>query len=183
MPQICKAPQPDGTIFEYDCTKRICSHPVTGFWGYCDPDPQDAPRAVGFAMAINPEVIQPNDESTGVNASFDSLEHALATQTKEVMEIILGFPIEKGFEMDRRLKADSYLLAEFNESPDKILIREVGLKLPKGFYCHFADDNNTVSPPEGNGSSFKSWSRIEIKTSSDQSVGSFFFSVICANLK
>jgi len=183
MPQICKAPQPDGTIFEYDCKRTICSDPDTGFWGYCERDPQDSARAIGFAMAINPEVIQPNDESTGINVSLDIHEHALVTMTKEVMGIILGFPIEKGFEMDRRLKADPYLLAEFNENPEKILIREVGLKLPKGFYCYFADDNNTVSPPEGDGSSFKSWSRVEIKTSSDQSVGSFFFSVTCANLE
>ena len=169
---------------------RLCIDPDNGKWFECTSDPRNPQRAplglaigAGFAMAITPEVIQLSNESTEVDINFASLEHALGTQTKEVMEMLLDIPIEKGFEMDRRLKADSHLLAEFNDNPKKVLKQEVGLELPIGFYCHFADKNNVVSPPEGDGRSLKSWSRIEIRTSSDEAAGSFLFCITCGNLK
>jgi len=101
---------------------------------YCDSDPSNPiPAALGFAKtagsaeANEPDTLQPSNESADADAIFASLEHTLATDTKEVMEKLLGIPIEKGFEMDRRLKADSNLLVEFNEKPSKVLLEEVGL--------------------------------------------------------
>lgn len=156
---------------------------------YCDSDRSNSIRAVlGIANTVRsaeanePDTLQPSNESADADAIFASLKHTLATDTKEVMEKLLGISIEKGFEMDRRLKADSNLLVEFNEKPSKVLLEEVGLELPEGFYCYFADENNVVSPPQGDVCSLKSWSRIEIRTSSGQGAGSFLFCITCGIL-
>lgn len=168
----------------------LCTDPTTGVIDYCDPDPSDPKRAaLGFANtarsaeANEPDALHPSNESADADAIFASLEHTLATDTKEVMKKLLGIPIEKGFEMDRRFKADSNLLVEFNEKPNKVLLEEVGLELPEGFYCYFADENNVVSPPQGDVCSLKSWSRIEIRTSSGQGAGSFLFCITCGILQ
>ena len=164
-------------------------NPNTGKLEYIYSDPQDPPAALRFANTAvsaegnEPDALQPSNESADADAIFAPLDHALATDTKEVMNKLLGIPIEMGFEMDRRLKADSNLLVEFNENPNKVLLEEVGLELPEGFYCYFADENNVVSPPQGDVCSLKSWSRIEIRTSSGQGAGSFLFCITCGILE
>ena len=170
-------------------TTTLCFNTTTNEIEYCNQDPID-PRQAALdlaytgrsAIANEPDELQPSNETADADANFASLEHTLATDTKEVMKKLLGIPIEKGYEMDRRLKADSHLLVEFNENPNKVLIEEVGLELPKGFYCHFADENNVVSPPQGDVCSLKSWTRIEIRTSSGQGAGSFLFCITCGIL-
>jgi hypothetical protein len=116
--------------------------------------------------------------------NFKESSVALAVQTKSFLSSMLTLPIEKGYEMGRRLKADPDLLAEFIKNPEEISKREVGIELPEGFRCYFVDEENLYHPPDGDalsqlsrGGDGRLWSRVEIRTAAGP--GCYLFCVTC----
>ena len=161
--------------------------PVTrnegGWWRPAGPDPAD-PQNATMARGLDSELSSNLIASEVFAENFAATSAALAAETKTFVSSILDLPIEKGYEMDRRLKADPALLAEFIENPEEISRREVGIELPEGFHCHFVDENNVYYPPEGDalsqlslGSDGRLWSRVEIRTAVGP--GCFLFCGVC----
>jgi len=102
---------------------------------------------------------------------FEAATHVQALAVKGALMSVSDFDFTPGYELDRRLKADPKLLAEFVKDPAGVAEREVGLVLPKGWHLHFITDKNEYRPPEGSaeaqlmaGHSKRPWSRVEIRT-------------------
>jgi hypothetical protein len=105
------------------------------------------------------------------NEEFQSRALAQQVAVKEMLGTITAINLAKGYEMDRRLKADPNLLAEFVKNPEEVAKREVGLEPPPGIHMHFINQNNEYMPPEGDaltqlslGQDGRLWSRVEIRT-------------------
>jgi hypothetical protein len=102
------------------------------------------------------------------------------------LETLKDIDFTKGYEMDRRLKADTNLLAEFVKNPEEVAKREVGLEVPPGFHMHFVNEKNEYMPPEADalsqlslGEDGRLWSRIEIRTAVGP--GCYVFCGVCDN--
>jgi hypothetical protein len=109
--------------------------------------------------------------------------HNLAV--KGSLHALTTFDFTPGYELDRRLKSDPKLLAEFKKNPAQVEKREVGLVVPDGWHSHFINENNEYFPPEGDavsqlasGKSGKVWSRIEIRMAAGP--GCYALCVLCA---
>jgi hypothetical protein len=181
----CFRIQPDESKFYFDCNTPV-TRDENGWWTTTGRDPAN-PTKAGMAWGIDSEPISNPIISEVFAENFAATSVALAAETKRFVSSILNLPIEKGYEMDRRLKADPNLLAEFIENPAEVSRREVGIEFPEGFHCHFVDENNVYYPPEGDalsqlslGSDGRLWSRVEIRTAAGP--GCYLFCGICGML-
>jgi hypothetical protein len=86
---------------------------------------------------------------SSMDAEFRSLALAQSSAIKTGLEFLQDFDFTKGYELDRRLKADPNLLAEFVQNPTEVAKREVDLEPPPGFHMHFITENNEYMPAEG----------------------------------
>jgi hypothetical protein len=93
------------------------------------------------------------------------------TDAQNALKVLSTFDFTPAYELDRRLKADTKLLAEFIKNPSAVAKREVGLVVPKGTHLHFVNEKNKYFPPEGDavsqlveGRSGKPWTRVEIRS-------------------
>jgi hypothetical protein len=107
---------------------------------------------------------------SSMGAELHSLALAESNAIKTGLELLQDFDFTKGYELDRRLKADPNLLAEFVQNPPEVAKREVGLEPPQGFHMHFINENNEYLPAEGDaisqlelGRDGSLWSRVEIR--------------------
>jgi len=183
---VCFKIQPDGSRFYHDCNMNPWRD-ENDWWSTIGPDPAD-PQIATMARGLDSELSSNLIASEVFAENFAATSAALAAETKTFVSSILDLPIEKGYEMDRRLKADPALLAEFIENPEEISRREVGIELPEGFHCHFVDENNVYYPSEGDalsqlslGSDGRLWSRVEIRTAVGP--GCFLFCGVCRSVE
>jgi len=119
-----------------------------------------------------------------MSVEFQALASAQNSAVKATMQTLQDFDFTLGYELDRRLKANPDLLAEFAKNPAEVAKREVGIEPPPGFHMHFITENNEYIPPEGDalsqlqlGKDGKVWSRVEIRTAVGP--GCFAFCGIC----
>jgi hypothetical protein len=99
-----------------------------------------------------------------------STVHIQALAVRSALQILSNFDMSPCYELDRRLKADKKLLAEFIDDPEGVAKREVGLVPPPGAHFHFINDKNEYFPPEGDaisqliaGQHGNAWSRVEVR--------------------
>jgi len=62
------------------------------------------------------------------SAEFQSLVSAQNKLVQTALQTLQDYDFSLGYEMDRRLKADPDLLAEFAQNPAEVAKREVGLE-------------------------------------------------------
>ena len=102
--------------------------------------------------------------------AFTSAVQIQSMAVKSALTLLSNIDMTPCYELDRRLKADAALLAEFIKDPAGISQREVGFVVPPGAHAHFVNDKNEYFPPEGDaisqlvkGSSGVPWSRVEVR--------------------
>ena len=83
------------------------------------------------------------------DAQFTSGALVQSFAVKGALQALAGFDFTPGYELDRRLKADPKLLAEFVNDPEGVAKREVNLVVPNGWHMHFINDKNEYMPAEG----------------------------------
>ena len=92
-------------------------------------------------------------------------------RTLAALKVFAAFDFTPGYDLDKRLKADPKLLAEFIKDPAGVAKREVGLVAPPGAHMHFINEKNEYFPPEGDaisqlhkGHTGEPWGRVEVRT-------------------
>ena len=102
--------------------------------------------------------------------AFQSLVKTQALSVKSALSILGGVDMTPCYELDKRLKADPALLAEFINDPVGISKREVGFIVPPEAHAHFVNEKNEYFPAEGDaiaqlmaGKSGNPWSRVEVR--------------------
>lgn len=86
------------------------------------------------------------------------------------LQVLSNVDMSPCYELDRRLKADKNLLAEFIGDPLGVAKREVGFVPPPDTHLHFVNERNEYFPPEGDaisqlaaGVHGNTWSRVEVR--------------------
>ncbi len=63
-----------------------------------------------------------------------------------LLHTLSTFDFTPAYEMDKRLKSNPALLAEFTKDPVGVAKREVGLVAPPGVHMHFVNEENEYFP-------------------------------------
>ena len=99
-----------------------------------------------------------------------SAVHVQAMAVRSALSLLSNVDMTPCYELDRRLKSNPALLAEFVKDPVGVSQREVGFIVPPGAHAHFVNEKNEYFPPEGDaisqlskGNSGVPWSRVEVR--------------------
>ena len=118
-------------------------------------------------------------------SAMKSAVHVQALAVRSALQILGNFDMSPCYELDRRLKADKNLLAEFTKNPEGVAKREVGLVPPPGTHMHFINEKNEYFPPEGDaisqltaGQHGNPWSRVEVRAAVGP--GCYALCIVCA---